>query len=93
MRTTQRTFSPALTRTATTVRQQGLRALVNVVVRAVKARLELNRLQELDDHQLLDIGLTRHDLARAGTSTFFEDPIADLACSARARARRMERPR
>ncbi len=93
MRTTQRTLSPALTRTATTVRQQGPWALVNVVVRAVKARLQLNRLHELDDYQLLDIGLTRQDLVRASTSTFFEDPITDLACSARARARRMERPR
>ncbi len=93
MRTTQRILSPSLSRASTTIRRQSPWALAHAVVLAVKARLELNRLQELDDHQLLDIGLTRHDLMRAGTSTFFEDPIADLAGSARARARRMERPR
>ncbi|HEY0125331.1 MAG TPA: DUF1127 domain-containing protein [Rhizobium sp.] len=58
------------------------------VWRAYRNRREINYLHELNDSQLMDIGLTRGDLASAlTTSTFFEDPSSHLSNSARRRAR------
>jgi uncharacterized protein YjiS (DUF1127 family) len=58
------------------------------VWRAYSNRREINYLHELNDSQLMDIGLTRQDLASAlTTSTFFEDPSCQLSNSARHRAR------
>ena len=58
------------------------------VWRAYRNRREINYLHELNDGQLMDIGLTRHDLKSAlTTSTFFEDPSSHLSNSARHRAR------
>ncbi len=56
--------------------------------RVFRHRTEINRLQELDDNQLRDIGLTRGELNRALLgSSFFEDPSSHLTQSARRRAR------
>jgi uncharacterized protein YjiS (DUF1127 family) len=58
------------------------------VVRVLRNRMEINRLQDLDDNQLRDIGLTRETLNSALLgSSFFEDPSAHLTQSARRRAR------
>lgn len=56
--------------------------------RAVRNRNQISSLNELDDHQLHDIGLTRYELQSALlASTFFEDPSSHLTASARRRAR------
>jgi uncharacterized protein YjiS (DUF1127 family) len=58
------------------------------VWRGYRNRREINYLHELNDSQLMDIGLTRHDLKSAlTTSTLFEDPSCHLSNSARRRAR------
>jgi uncharacterized protein YjiS (DUF1127 family) len=55
---------------------------------AMRNRGEITSLNELDDNQLADIGLTRHDLNSALlTSTFFEDPSSHLTSVARRRSR------
>jgi uncharacterized protein YjiS (DUF1127 family) len=58
------------------------------VWRAFRNRREINYLNDLSDSQLMDIGLTRHDVTSAlNTSTFFEDPSSYLTNSARRRTR------
>jgi hypothetical protein len=48
--------------------------------------MEINRLHELDDNQLKDIGLSRTDLTSAFlASTFFEDPSEHLTQAAKRR--------
>ena len=68
---------------ATRVRNAAARLL-----RAWKSRRMLYRLRELDDHQLLDMGLTRADVREAVTSSFFSDAGLHLTIAARERARR-----
>ncbi|MCV3739108.1 DUF1127 domain-containing protein [Rhizobium sp. TRM96647] len=58
------------------------------MVRTWRNRVAIGHLNELDDHQLLDIGLRRADIAEAMTSTFFADPGLHLTITARERARR-----
>ncbi|MGQ3212697.1 DUF1127 domain-containing protein [Shinella sp.] len=48
----------------------------------------INRLSELDDHQLLDMGLCRSDVREVMTSSFFSDAGLHLTIAARERARR-----
>lgn len=93
MRTTERTNRIAIARPTAAGRTNVLWAMLVSVYRAIRNRVEFNRLQDLDDHQLLDIGLTRSDVRQAATSTFFEDPFLELRTTARNRARRMERTR
>lgn len=63
-------------------------AMLASVCRVLRHRMEVNRLQDLDDNQLRDIGLTRAELNSALLgSSFFEDPSAHLTRSARRRAR------
>ncbi|MDL2402805.1 DUF1127 domain-containing protein [Rhizobium mayense] len=58
------------------------------VWRVIRNRREINYLSELNDYQLMDIGLTRLDVESAlNTSTFFEDPSSHLTNSARRRTR------
>lgn len=57
------------------------------MVRTWRNRAVIGHLNELDDHQLLDIGLRRADIAEAMTSTFFADPGLHLTITARERAR------
>ncbi|MDK4704178.1 DUF1127 domain-containing protein [Rhizobium sp. CNPSo 4062] len=90
MRTIDRTLglglpTPSLSLTA----RVGL-ALSNVssIWRAIRNRKEIEYLNELNDTQLSDIGLTRQDLnAALTTSTFFGDPSGHLTNSARRRVR------
>jgi len=73
---------PLATRVTTTF------AMLISVCRVLRNRTEINRLQDLDDNQLRDIGLTRSELHSALLgSSFFEDPSSHLTQSARRRAR------
>ncbi len=57
-------------------------------VRVWQNRRVINRLSELDDHQLLDMGLRRSDVREVMTSSFFSDAGLHLTIAARERARR-----
>lgn len=57
-------------------------------VRVWQNRRVINRLNELDDHQLLDMGLRRSDVREVMTSSFFSDAGLHLTIAARERARR-----
>jgi len=86
MRTIDRTLDlgPATPSLSLTARM--MLAFVNVasIWRAIRNRREIHYLNELNDAQLRDIGLTRQDLdAALTTSTFFEDPSSHLTNSAR----------
>jgi uncharacterized protein YjiS (DUF1127 family) len=63
-------------------------ATITSAWRMLRNRKEINGLNEMDDSQLADIGLTRADLRHALlTSSLFEDPSASLSQSARRSAR------
>jgi uncharacterized protein YjiS (DUF1127 family) len=64
------------------------RSAVMGLVRAWLNRSAVNRLNELDDHQLLDMGLRRSDVREVMTSAFFSDTGLHLTIAARERARR-----
>lgn len=91
MHTNERTLYSGFGQTLAALRNVVPAGLVKALVHAVSNRRDLHRLRELDDARLLDIGLTRHDIDRAFTSTFFENAFVDLSQRARNRARRMER--
>ena len=57
-------------------------------VRAWQNRRVVNRLNELDDHQLFDMGLCRSDVQAVRASSFFSDAGLHLTIAARERARR-----
>lgn len=62
---------------------------VKSVWRAVRNRRAANRLADLDDFQLRDIGLSRSDVEQAlKSSGFADDPSLHLSRSARNRSRR-----
>ncbi|MCF3642506.1 DUF1127 domain-containing protein [Rhizobium sp. TRM95111] len=65
-----------------------LRNAASRLVRAWLNRAAVLQLQDLDDHQLLDLGLRREDVTTAMTSAFFSDPGLHLTITARERARR-----
>ena len=55
---------------------------------AFRNRIASNRLYELDDHQLDDIGITRHDVIKAmERSGVLDDPSLMLSHAARERSR------
>lgn len=90
MRTTEQTFDRSLTRTALPLKARVAVTVVKIasLLRVFRNRREISNLSELTDSQLLDIGLTRHEVRLAlTTSTFFEDPSSRLTYSARRRAR------
>ena len=73
---------------AMSARVGGIFAPLVALFRAYRNRRAINGLNDLDDFQLRDIGLTRADITAALlTSTFFEDPSAQLTTSARRRWR------
>ncbi|MFK0165833.1 DUF1127 domain-containing protein [Rhizobium sp. NPDC090279] len=90
MRTTDRTLDLGLATPSPSLTARLMLALANLasVWRAIRNRREIRYLNELDDSQLRDIGLSRQDLCNAlTTSTFFEDPSGHLTHSARRRTR------
>ena len=58
------------------------------LVRAWQNRRMVNRLNELDDHQLYDMGLCRSDVQDVRSASFFTDAGLHLTIVARERARR-----
>lgn len=78
----------------TTGRETRLWTWVKAAFRAIRNRMATNPLQELDDYQLADIGVTRHDVNRAlNHSGVLDDPSLLLSNAARQRARtRFQRP-
>jgi uncharacterized protein YjiS (DUF1127 family) len=90
MRTTDRILELECSQTTTTFFRRLANGFATVasVLRVYRNRMELNRLHELDEKQLRDIGLDRADLTSAFlASTFFEDPSDHLTRTARNRGR------
>ena len=87
MRTTDYALGPIHAGKGIAARRTGLAAFMASVWRVVKNRNALMRLDELDDRQLLDLGLSREDVRGAMTSSFFEDTGLHLTQAARSRAR------
>ncbi|AUX75374.1 MULTISPECIES: DUF1127 domain-containing protein [Sinorhizobium] len=56
------------------------------VWRLYQDRRQIARLHDLDDRQLLDMGLKREDLHEAMTSSFFDSPGCFLTRASRNRA-------
>ncbi len=91
MRTTDRILELDCSQTSLTFFQRLVNgfATLSSVLRVIRNRMEINKLNELDDNQLKDIGLSRTDLTSAFlASTFFEDPSEHLTKSARNRGPR-----
>ena len=65
-----------------------VRYTASKLVRAWQNRRVVNRLSELDDHQLFDMGLCRGDVQQIRASSFFSDAGLHLTIAARERARR-----
>jgi uncharacterized protein YjiS (DUF1127 family) len=90
MRTTDRIIELDCSQAPATFSRRFINGFATVasVLRVFRNRMEINRLHDLDDNQLRDIGLTRADLTSAFlASTFFEDPSEHLTRSARSRWR------
>jgi uncharacterized protein YjiS (DUF1127 family) len=86
MRTTDHTLDLTLTgKLSATPRQAGLTGVLKSVWRLLRNRKAIGRLDDLDDHQLLDMGLCRHEVREALTSSFFQDPGRHLTQAARSR--------
>ncbi len=62
---------------------------VVTVFRSWRNRRHINRLNELDDWQLNDIGLSRHDVWQGSKGSFFDDPSHYLTTVARRRSRNL----
>ena len=56
--------------------------------RALQNRRVINRLNELDDHQLFDMGLCRNDVQDVRAASYFTDAGLHLTIASRERARR-----
>lgn len=81
MRTTERIIDLDLAKPGLTLFARAWVALKSAH-RAWRNRISIGSLQDLDDYQLQDIGLTRSDVDTAlFTSTFFEDPSRRLTRS------------
>jgi len=87
MRTTDHALDLTLGgKLSVTSRQTGLMGVLLSVWRQLRSRNSIGRLQDLDDHQLLDMGLCRHEVREALTSSFFDDPGRHLTQASRNRA-------
>ncbi len=65
-----------------------VRNAVAKLARAWENHRMVNRLSELDDHQLFDMGLCRNDVRDVRAASFFSDAGLHLTIAARERARR-----
>ena len=73
---------------------EGCGAFVNAVARSARNRRAVNRLLELDDRMLRDIGVTRMDVKKALAARFDEDPAYRLTVFSGAHAQhRCQTPR
>ena len=59
---------------------------VLTLVRSIANRIAVNKLTEMDDYQLADIGLVRADVMDALETRLFDDPALHLARAAKMRA-------
>lgn len=86
MRTTDHTRDLTLTgKLSATSRQTGLTGVLKSVWRLLRNRKAIGSLNDLDDHQLLDMGLCREEVHEALTSSFFDDPGRYLTHASRTR--------
>ncbi|OJF90346.1 DUF1127 domain-containing protein [Pararhizobium antarcticum] len=86
MRTTDLTLDRTLTGVQSTPsRKTGLMGVLKSVLLQFRNRQAIGSLNDLDDHQLLDMGLSRHEVREALTSAFFDDPGRHLTQAARHR--------
>jgi uncharacterized protein YjiS (DUF1127 family) len=76
------------TRSAATLKHVGTKAVVKFL-RTWRNRRDINRLHDLDDWQLNDIGLCRHDVWQGSRGSFFDDPSKHLTTAARRRSRNL----
>lgn len=91
MRTAERMIEhdTAEPRQALVTRLLAVTSRVRSVWRAIRNRRAANRLADLDDFQLRDIGLNRSDVEQAlKSSGFADDPSPHLSRAARNRSRR-----
>ncbi|QLF69481.1 DUF1127 domain-containing protein [Peteryoungia desertarenae] len=89
MRTTERMIELDLpiTKLSLAARLKDIVASLNAFRIALRNRWTVNRIAELDDHVLADIGLTRPDVQDLLRSTgYADDPSAQLRRLARSRA-------
>ncbi|NTJ41424.1 DUF1127 domain-containing protein [Agrobacterium larrymoorei] len=90
MRTAERKMELQLTApgaaTWKRVSASGIELLAGLL-RNVRHRIAANKLDEMDDWQLADIGLLRTDVTDAFETSLLEDPTLHLARSAQMRAR------
>ncbi|WP_026613049.1 DUF1127 domain-containing protein [Ensifer aridi] len=66
-------------------RTAGVVGVLTAVWRLYRNRCQIARLHDLDDRQLLDMGLKREDLQEALTSSFFDNPGSYLTRASRNR--------
>ncbi|ABR59242.1 DUF1127 domain-containing protein [Sinorhizobium medicae] len=67
-------------------RATGIASMLSAVWHLYRNRRQIARLHDLDDRQLLDMGLKREDLHEALTSASFENPGTYLTRASRNRA-------
>ncbi|ASY61838.1 hypothetical protein SJ05684_c03720 [Sinorhizobium sojae CCBAU 05684] len=86
MRTTEHALDLVAGKPTLVSRAAGIVGVLTAVWRQHRSRRQIARLHDLDDRQLLDMGLKRQDLNEALTSAFFEDPSSYLTRASRNRA-------
>ena len=64
----------------------GVTGMLTSVWQLLRNRYAIGRLNDLDDRQLLDMGLKREDVREAITSPFFDNPASYLTRASRNRA-------
>ncbi|WP_077962265.1 DUF1127 domain-containing protein [Ensifer adhaerens] len=67
-------------------RAVGVTGTLTSVWQQLRNRYAIGRLNDLDDRQLLDMGLKREDVREAITSPFFDNPASYLTRASRNRA-------
>lgn len=92
MRTAEHTLDLTLAgKLSATSRQTGLMGVLKFAWRMLRNRKAIGSLNDLDDHQLLDIGLCRAEVRDALAVSLFEDAGANLTRAARNRANMLYR--
>lgn len=86
MRTTDYTLGTTLTgKLAVPSRLSGVAGVFKMVWRQLQNRQAIGDLNDLDDHQLFDIGLQREEVREALSTSFFDDPGRHLTVASRNR--------
>ncbi|HEV7319864.1 MAG TPA: DUF1127 domain-containing protein [Ensifer sp.] len=88
MRTTQHVLDLDLVagKQSHAARAVGVTGMLTSTWRQLRNRYAIGRLNDLDDRQLLDMGLKREDVKEAITSPFFDSPASYLTRASRNRA-------